>query len=244
MPERPDLRLIAGNIREALAGFEREQLLDILTYVFKEYVVEGPPPLLVHQAERLTDLEGLSFPQLIGALQTRLDLVELSLFSVEGEQVFVRLGGVKTALTGADAAAAARQSEPAAEARPPAAAGQPAQPTAQQPQRPQPGVYVVETGRMTPPAQSERPSVDEAVERGRADIAGLEQRRGVAPRPSGLSVRGRPGGAGGGGAMAPEGPPEPPAAPAPQQPAAPAAKPATATDGDDASVRFSLLELD
>src|SRR3990170_783247 len=111
MPDRPDLRLIAGNIREALAGFDRDQLLDILTYVFKEYVVEGPPPLLVQQAERVADLEGLSFAQLLAALQTRLDLVELSLFQVDGEQVFVRLGGVKTALTGVDAAAAARQTE-------------------------------------------------------------------------------------------------------------------------------------
>jgi hypothetical protein len=250
MPERPDLRLIAGNIREALAGFDKDQLLDILTYVFKEYVVEGPPPLLVHQAERLADLEGLSFPQLVGALQTRLDLVELSMFSVEGEQVFVRVGGVKTPLTGVDAAAAARQSEPPAEGgRAPAPAQQPAAPAASAPaqaQRPQPGVYVVETGQLQRPPVSERPTVDEAVERGRADIAGVEQRRGVAPRPTGISLRGRPGGAGGGGAMAPEEgnrPTEsPPAAPA-QQPA-PAAKPATQSDGDDASIRFSLLELD
>ena len=65
MPERPDLRLISGSIREALADYDRDALVDILTYVFKEYVVEGPPPLLVNQAERFTELEGLSFPELM-----------------------------------------------------------------------------------------------------------------------------------------------------------------------------------
>ena len=37
---------------------DRETLLDILTFVVKEYVVEGPPPMLVHQAETLADLQG------------------------------------------------------------------------------------------------------------------------------------------------------------------------------------------
>lgn len=224
---RPDLRLIAGNIRDALGDYDRDALLEILTYVFKEYVVEGPPPLLVNQAERVADLEGLSFAQLITALQTRLDLVELSLFSVDGEQVSVRVGGVKTPLTGDAAAMSAGQELPP----PPAPAVQPA---------PRAGVQVIETEltRMPPraPAEAPRDSVDEAVARGRGAHAGLDQRRGVAPRPTGLSVRGGPAR---GGMMAPE-PAEP--APAPAQPE-PAPK-ADTPDGDDASVRFSLLELD
>jgi hypothetical protein len=226
---RPDLRLIAGNIREALADYDRDALLEILTYVFKEYVVEGPPPLLVNQSERVSDLEGLSFAQLITALQTRLDLVELSLFSVDAEQVSVRVGGVKTPLTGEAGAQAA--SEPAP----------PPQPA------PRAGVQIVETEltRVPPRAAprpsaevSPRPAVDEAIERGRGAHAGLEQRRGVAPRPTGLSVRGGPAR---GGMMAPEpAPAAPAAAPAPDP--EPPAK--DTPDGDDASVRFSLLELD
>ena len=51
MPDRPDLRQISSNIREALADYNRDQLVDVLTYVFKEYVVEGPPPLLVRPNE-------------------------------------------------------------------------------------------------------------------------------------------------------------------------------------------------
>ena len=58
MPTRPDLRAIASNVKEAFADMDRETLLDILTFVIKEYVVEGPPPMLVHQAETLSDLKG------------------------------------------------------------------------------------------------------------------------------------------------------------------------------------------
>jgi len=94
MPSRPDLRELASNVKEAFAEMDRETLLDILTFVVKEYVVEGPPPMLVHQAETLADLQGLSFAQLISALQTRLDHPELAMFAVDGEQVSVRVGGV------------------------------------------------------------------------------------------------------------------------------------------------------
>ncbi len=216
MPERPDLRQIAGNIREALADYDRDALLEILTYVFKEYVVEGPPPLLVNQSERLEDLSGLSFAQLVSALQTRLDHPELSLFAVDGDQVSVRVAGVMTPLAGgAQAAAAIAEPEPTAA---PAA-------------RPQSGVQVVETElvrRPNPPA----PAAPEA------------------RRPTGLSVRGRPAS---GAAPSPTRPPQPaaPAQPAAVPPGSPAEAPAPGEppapdvpDGDDASVRFSLLELD
>ena len=226
MPERPDLRQISGSIRDALADYERDALVDILTYVFKEYVVEGPPPLLVNQAERIPDLEGLSFAQLITALQTRLDLPELSLFDVDGEQVLVRAGGVRVPLTGPNAGVE-RPLPPASPAPPPEV-------------RTSAGVQVVETElTRRPPASGPRASVDEALARGRGDIAGVDQRRGVSAAPSGLSVRGRPAGT-----MAE------PAAPAPAQtqpeqsegpkPEAAAGEPA----GDDASIRFSLLDLD
>src|ERR1700712_4077816 len=94
MPSRPDLREIASNVKDAFADADRETLLDVLTFVIKEYVVEGPPPMLLHQAETLSDLKDVSFPQLIMALQTRFEHPELAMFVVDGETVGVRVGGV------------------------------------------------------------------------------------------------------------------------------------------------------
>src|SRR4051794_35743709 len=92
MPSRPDLRELATNVQDAFADADRETLLDVLTFVIKEYVVEGPPPMLIHQAETLSDLRAPTFAQLIAALQTRFDHPELSMFVVDGEQVSVRIG--------------------------------------------------------------------------------------------------------------------------------------------------------
>src|SRR4051812_22379153 len=94
MPSRPDLREIASNVKDAFAEADRETLLEVLTFVVKEYVVEGPPPMLIHQAETLADLQSPTFAQLITALQTRFDHPELAMFVVDGEQVGVRIGGV------------------------------------------------------------------------------------------------------------------------------------------------------
>lgn len=212
MPSRPDLRDIATNVKEAFADADRETLLEVLTFVLKEYVVEGPPPMLVHQAETLSDLRGASFATLISALQTRFDFPELASFVVDGESVGVRIGGVVQPLTGA------RQPLTGAPAQAPS---------------PPAGVRVVEAN-LQPrpqPAPQVAPPPREA------------------PPPSrGLSIRGR---ATEGDASA-----APPVA-SPQQPTpapAPAAQPAPAAasdkqdkpegGGDDASARFSLLELD
>jgi hypothetical protein len=202
MPTRPDLRDIASNVRDAFADLDKDALLDILTFVVKEYVVEGPPPMLVHQAETLGDLKNATFAQLIAALQTRFDFPELAMFVVDGEQVGVRVGGVVQPLIG--------QRQPLAPVAPPA------QFVDTRP--PQPGVRVVETS--------------------------LQQRPQPAPPPArGLSVRGQPS----------EGDAPPPPAPQPAPgPAANAgaqegqgAKPDKPEgSGDDASARFSLLELD
>ena len=206
MPSRPDIREIASNVKEAFSEMDREALLEILTFVVKEYVVEGPPPMLIHQAETLSDLKNLSFAQLITTLQTRFDFPELSMFVVDGEQVGVRIGGVV---------------QPLLAARTP--------PVQMIDTRPQPGVRVVETTLAQQPRAPgpTNPSVQ----------------AGSAPPPrAGLSVRGAPTG----GAPAPT-----PAAPAAPAAAAPAPA-AAATEGgekkegggDDASARFSLLELD
>jgi hypothetical protein len=214
MPSRPDLRELASNVKEAFADADRETLLDILTFVIKEYVVEGPPPMLIHQAETLSDLRGQSFAQLITALQTRLDHPELAMFVVDGEQVGVRVGGVVHPLL------ASRQPAPHS-----LGGG-----TAADVPRP-PGVRVVETTLQPRPQPAPRPQPSQAPT--------------TPPPPRGLSIRGQPGASP---APQPSAPPnaqgQPPAAgPAPAQPSgAPGEKPESS--GDDASARFSLLELD
>jgi hypothetical protein len=136
MPSRPDLRELSSNVRDAFAECDRDALLEILTFVVKEYVVEGPPPMLVHPVEGLADLAHLSFAQLVTALQTRLEHPELGLFVVDGEQVSVRIGGVMQPLL------ASRQ--PAAELPRPASGvrvvegGSPAATTAAAPRPSQP----------------------------------------------------------------------------------------------------------
>ena len=203
MPTRPDLRELATNVKDAFGDMDRETLLEILTFVVKEYVVEGPPPMLVHQAETLADLKNCTFAQLISAMQTRFDFPELQMFVVDGEQVSVRVGGVVQPLI------AGRQA-PAAEAPRPAAGVRVVEPvvTPQRPATPAPSGFVD-----TRPPQSAPPPV-----------------RGVSVREAGAA-------------------PQPPAA-QPAQPAqpAPSAAPEKSdkpeSSGDDASARFSLLELD
>jgi len=227
MPERPDLRQIAVSLREALDGLEREALVDVLTYVLNEYVVEGPPPLAAAQVERLEDLAGLDLPALISALQLRLDTPGLDLFRVEAGEVRVQTAGGWVPL---------QPGRPAAQ--PAAAAPSPGRAGAHFDERP-----------MTRPEPTGRPAADEAIARGRGDLVGGE--RGVItpppPRPRGVSVSGRPTG----GAPPPQPAAPPPPAQAqpqaqPQQPA-PAQQPQQGTSErkeDDASIRFSLLELD
>jgi|GEM_PF-1478826 len=241
MAERPDLRKISGNIREALADFDREALLEILTYVFKEYVVEGPPPMLISQHEKLEDLAGLSFAQLMSTLQTRLEHPELGLFAVEGNTVTVRAGGNRVPLQADTRGRSATQ--PAASA--PASSSATAE-----------GLQFVDTRQGD---SGPRASVQEAETRGRGDLAGGER---SAPRPvAGLSVSGRRSAGGmmdaremseaerrerarreATGSASPQA-----QAVAPTQGKKedkPEEPPATGGADDDASIRFSLLELD
>jgi hypothetical protein len=222
MPTRPDLRDIASNVRDALGDCDRDTLVDLLTFVLKEYVVEGPPPMLVHQTETIADLGGLSFAQLVTALQTRLDIPELALFVVDGDRVSVRVGGVVQPLV------ASRTAPDAAELP-----------------RPQSGVRVVE-------AQLPRPPVQMAAEaRPAPQPAPPAQPVAQAPRPTqGLSLRGAPTVGGGAPSPSPSSSPAPAPSSSPQgqgqgQAQPPASGPAKeGADGDDAAARFSLLELD
>ncbi len=213
MPTRPDLRDLTTGVKDALGDSDRETLLEVLTFVIKEYIVDGPPPMLMHQAETIADLSRLSFAQLITALQTRLDLPELAMFAVDGDQVSVRVGGVMHALVASRGAPAAELPRPAS------------------------GVRVVESPAAAPrpPAAPSRPSAAPL-----APMPSTQTERGAAPPPArGVSVRERPPGEVGPPAGAPA-----PGQPAAAQPAAPSGDRRDDAGGDDASARFSLLELD
>jgi hypothetical protein len=164
MPSRPDLRDIATNVKDAFADADRETLLDVLTFVIKEYVVEGPPPMMIHQAETLADLKGASFAQVVAALQTRFDFPELAMFVVDGEHVGVRIGGVV---------------QPLLAGRQPAAADLP---------RPSAGVRVVETAVQQRPAPAALPPDRAPPDRAPPDRAPPPARgvsvREVAPAPA------------------------------------------------------------
>ncbi|HET7500583.1 MAG TPA: hypothetical protein VFK02_06250 [Kofleriaceae bacterium] len=200
MPSRPDLREIASNVKDAFADADRETLLEVLTFVIKEYVVEGPPPMLIHQAETLADLRGPSFAQLITALQTRFDHPELAMFVVDGEQVGVRVGGVV---------------QPLLPGRQPMA-------SAADLPRPQAGVRVVETTLQQRPPPPPQPA--QAAPSGTAPppARGLSIRGqpGASPGPAAAPA---------GPQAAPAASGQPPAA-SPAGPAAPADKPETGGD--------------
>lgn len=125
MPTRPDLRDIITGVKDALGDCDRDTLLDVLTFVIKEYVVDGPPPMLMHQAETIADLHRLTFAELVTALQTRLDLAELAMFAVDGQQVSVRIGGVMHPVVASRTAPAAELPRPASGVRAAAAANSP-----------------------------------------------------------------------------------------------------------------------
>ncbi len=216
MPSRPDIRELASNVRDAFSEMDREALLDVLSFVLKEYVVEGPPPMLVHQAETLSDLQGASFAQLITAMQTRFDFPELAMFVVDGEQVSVRVGGVVQPLL--------------------AQRG-----TITEPTRTGPGAQFIETPAVQRPVQPAAPQ---------APSQYIDTRPAAAAPPPvrGISLRGAPTSGTGPAAppMVPLPTPEPRPAPAAATPAAPAGEKSDKPEGsgDDASARFSLLELD
>jgi hypothetical protein len=122
-----DVKKMVGEIRGALDKYPREQLQEILAYVFKEYVVEGSSASATGALSMLdarTELEGLSFAELMTWLQLHLDLPELALFEVAGGRVQVRAGGRTIPLE------AQRVAEPPALApQPPVQAAPPAQVT-------------------------------------------------------------------------------------------------------------------
>ncbi len=95
MNDPQQIRRALGDIRRALESYPREGLAEILALLFKEYVIEGGQPIASagQVLDARSDLEGLTFAELIVWLQTHLDLPELALFEVSGADVSVRVDG-------------------------------------------------------------------------------------------------------------------------------------------------------
>lgn len=96
-----DPRQLLQEIREALDIYPREQLQEMLAYVFKEYVALGTPTVTaaLPALDARTELSGLSFAELITWLQLHLSVPELGLFEVQAGRVRVRIGGRTIELT-------------------------------------------------------------------------------------------------------------------------------------------------
>ena len=228
MSDRIDPRRQTREIREALGRFEPEQLLDILTHVFRQYVIDGgAPPAMQLQDE----LSGLGFAQVIERLQLRLDLPELRLFEVQGGRVMVRVDGRLHPLETADSrpeplpvqrvVSVQPMPAPAPAPAPAAPVAAPA-PVAAQDSRDSaaPGAYAVghATGTRTPAAPT-RPAAP-AAPATTAQASAPASARPAAPRPTAA-----------------------PAA-APAAAAAPAPAKAQVEKPDSPGGRFGLLEID
>jgi hypothetical protein len=93
-PVSKDVKRMVQEIRQALDAYPRDQLQEILAFVFKEYVVEGGAATgALAMLDARSELEGLSFAELVTWLQLHLDVPELALFEVAGGRVHVRAGG-------------------------------------------------------------------------------------------------------------------------------------------------------
>ncbi len=140
MNDPQQIRRALGEIRRALDSHPREALIEVLALVFKEYVVEGREALASggQVLDARSDLEGMSFAELIVWLQTHVDLPELALFEVAGADVSVRADGRTVRLRAAPQAAAAAAAPPGAApaARPPASTAVPMQTTPAAPAAP------------------------------------------------------------------------------------------------------------
>jgi hypothetical protein len=210
----PNIRELVGDIREALDRFPREALIEILTYVFKEYVVEGPAPIQGAPATLRDDLEGMGFAEVIRTLQLRLDLPELALFEVQGDRVTVKIGGRPMPVE-----THSGRPEPLPAAPPPAPAAPPAAPQ---------GLTSVSVA--VPAAAAPRqgaPAGAPGMTREEVPLVGPRTQPQPAAAPAGAAAPPAPGA---------------PTAPAAKPAAAPST--AQADDAVDKTGRFGLLEID
>jgi len=150
----PNVLELVGDIRAAVERLPRDQLVDILVYVFKEYVVEGAPLSSAMPTALPDDLAGMGFAEVVRSLQLRLDLPELELFEVQGERVSVRLQGravpIEVAPVRSEPPPAAPAAAPATS--PAASPTAPAPPTAAPPSAPAAQVPRAATQQSTAPA--------------------------------------------------------------------------------------------
>jgi hypothetical protein len=159
-----NLRLLVGEIRSSLEGWRREDLVEVLTYVFKEYVVEAGQALSPGAAATLdakSELDGLSFAQVITWLQRHLDLPELQQFEVQGERVNLKSGGRSIPVETPRAEAATASLPPPSTTAPPVAVGAPAPPPPSQsapPPTAQPAIISTPSGPVPAPQPLPRPS--------------------------------------------------------------------------------------
>jgi hypothetical protein len=146
-----NLRLIVDELRSALDKHTREELAEMLGYLFKEYVIGVAPAQAGAGAllDAKSELDGLSFAQLITWLQQHLDVPELALFDVQGARVSVRAGGRPIAIS-ADApepAIAPPPPAPVITPSPPPAPTPPPAPVAQEEKKPEPAPAPAATGK-------------------------------------------------------------------------------------------------
>jgi hypothetical protein len=153
MTDPRNLRLIVDELRSALDKHTREELAEMLGYLFKEYVIGVAPAQAGAGAllDAKSELDGLSFAQLITWLQQHLDVPELALFDVQGARVSVRAGGRPIAIS-ADAPEPVAAPPPPAPViapttPPPAPVAPPPAPVAQEEKKPEPAPAPAATGK-------------------------------------------------------------------------------------------------
>lgn len=219
--DRHDLRRQTREIRDSLSRYDREQLVDILTHVFRTYVLEGAAMASAAVPTSTDELAGLSFAQVIERLQLRLELPELQLFEVSAGRVSVRIDGRPTPLELPTARGDAHSHVQVAVSLPPV--GTPVAAAAPPPRGPSVDVREVV---LPTPAPTQTPA-------GHASSSRPE------PRPGAVRATGAP-------SARPAASPSPAAAPAaPATPAAAPSKPEPRQPEPPApGGRFGLLEVD
>ena len=102
MAERRDFGPVAGQMREALEKYSREELADLLTHIVRVYVIEGKEPQLSEAGKVSSEdnLRALSFPQLMLHLQMNLPHPELKRLRVSGDRVWAERDGAEVLIAG------------------------------------------------------------------------------------------------------------------------------------------------
>jgi hypothetical protein len=102
MPRPATNRAVVEEIARAYEKFDRQELINILSYLTKTYVVDGTMPfnLVGEKAGQVGDVAGaekdLDFPKLIDQLKRRLPhMPELGYFQVESGKVTMRAANQK-----------------------------------------------------------------------------------------------------------------------------------------------------